>query len=452
MVSLSIISGPAFLLVAPSIALSAQPNPPPTLSATEPVWARKYDTVESDAPILERLNYIQVDGGSLSLSGEVRLRYETFDEETINSISAPAKDDYMLYRALLGVVWQSEGKVRLFGQIGLHGVAGKSGPVLSIDKSGADVQQAFAEFSKNDLMVRVGRQELPLGAQRLVSVREVPNVRLSFDAVRVDYKNITAFISRPVRLGTGSWDDASNLDQSFSGLYARTKNLPFKGLKADIYVFRLTRRTATYAVGIDKEERYTLGMRIFDKSPAFDYDIETGIQRGTYGARDIKAAYLAADFGYTFDRPIQPRAGIIFDVTTGDRDLSDRELNTFNPLYPRISFFTEISRVGAANMVRLAPSLAVKPLASLKVQFGADVIWRYRVEDAVYRQPAIPVPNTAGHHGKYIGTQLWITPSWQLNRHFGISGILAHGSVGKALKGVGSGDSNYGAFALTYRF
>ncbi len=64
-------------------------------------------------------------------------------------------------------------------------------PITSaVDENPLELHQAFAELllkpdSANKLHLRVGRQELFYGSQRLVSVRDGPNNRQSFDAIKM---------------------------------------------------------------------------------------------------------------------------------------------------------------------------------------------------------------------------------------------------------------------------
>src|SRR2546423_1533754 len=55
-----------------------------------------------------------------------------------------------------------------------------------------DVQQAFLDLRfpvtkgpEADPILRIGRQEMAFGSQRLVSIRDAPNVRRAFDGVRL---------------------------------------------------------------------------------------------------------------------------------------------------------------------------------------------------------------------------------------------------------------------------
>lgn len=135
---------------------------------------------------------------------------------------------------------------RAFVQFGYHNVFGKTAASTGTERSQTDVQQAFVEgtipFSDNQkLTLRVGRQEMPLGSQRLVSMREGPNIRQSFDAVRGFYKyganNLTAFVSQPVKTGGNNFDDEGDDDQAFWGFYDTSPIV--ENLNADVYFLRL---------------------------------------------------------------------------------------------------------------------------------------------------------------------------------------------------------------------
>ncbi len=76
------------------------------------------------------------------------------------------------------------------------------------------------------LVLRVGRQEMYYGSQRLVSVRETPNIRLSFDGARLVYQaasmNLSAFAVKPVSIQEGYFNNEPNPDSTFWGLYGVT--------------------------------------------------------------------------------------------------------------------------------------------------------------------------------------------------------------------------------------
>src|SRR6266542_2901134 len=74
-----------------------------------------------------------------------------------------------------------------------------------IDEKKLDIEAAFVEIGASEgdrwVVLQAGRQELNYGSGRLVSVREGPNVRQSFDGAKLKIKfgawRIDAFAARP---------------------------------------------------------------------------------------------------------------------------------------------------------------------------------------------------------------------------------------------------------------
>jgi len=64
-------------------------------------------------------------------------------------------------------------------------------------------------------------------------------------------------------------------------------------------------------------------------------------QVGRIGLEDIEAWAFGSLAGYTLrDIPWTPRLGIQVDASSGDRNLTDNKLNTFNPLFPNGYYVT----------------------------------------------------------------------------------------------------------------
>src|SRR6266540_1208534 len=79
---------------------------------------------------------------------------------------------------------------RAFGQVQSSLEDFRNGGPRPTDRDDFDLHQAFFDASttwhdENAVTLRAGRQELAYGSQRLISVRDSPNNRLAFDAVRV---------------------------------------------------------------------------------------------------------------------------------------------------------------------------------------------------------------------------------------------------------------------------
>ena len=119
-------------------------------------------------------------GISFSAGGEVRQEYEWFDNEEWGA-EVPDGNGYWLQRYMLHVDARLSRRVRLYGELKSGIEVGRAGGPRGSDEDRLDLHQAFVDVSFGPVTVRVGRQELAFGSQRLVSVREGPNVRQTFD-------------------------------------------------------------------------------------------------------------------------------------------------------------------------------------------------------------------------------------------------------------------------------
>ncbi len=150
--------------------------------------------------------------------------------------------------------------------------------------------------------------------------------------------------------------------------------------------------------------------------------------------------------------PWSPRFGLKADIASGDKNPNDNELNTFNALFPKGGYFTENGLIGPANIADLQPSLTLNIAPRVNVIVSAVVLWRDKITDAIYRQPNLPIIGTAGLSNRYTGTQYYVSPTWQMNSHLLLSATYVHFAVGKPIKAVGGGDSDYFSTWLTFRF
>jgi len=96
---------------------------------------------------------------------------------------------------------------RIFGQLKAGWKMERDGGPRPTDRDKFDVHQAFMDVSADigdsrSLTLRAGRQEMDYGSSRLISVREGPNVRQSFDGVKLALDasvwRVDGFVVRPV--------------------------------------------------------------------------------------------------------------------------------------------------------------------------------------------------------------------------------------------------------------
>ncbi len=166
-------------------------------------------------------------------------------------------------------------------------------------------------------------------------------------------------------------------------------------------------------------------------------------QIGRIGIEPIKAWAVGSLAGYTFaDVNLSPRVGIQLDAASGDGN-NNGSFGTFNPLFPNGYYFTLASYTGYTNLIHIKPSLTLSLSPSLKLMFAAAAQWRQNTADAIYTQPDIPVPNTAGRPGAYTGSCGQVRLDWNIDRATSFAIEAVHFTVGDALRNAGAHDSNY---------
>ena len=399
----------------------------------------------------------------LSLGGEVRERYELYNNDRWNP-AAPDQDGFLLQRYLLHADLHLGPSVRIFGQLQSALENWRKGGPRPIDEDQLDVHQLFVDLrlpsetsDRNEFTLRVGRQEMVYGSARLIALREAPNVRQAFDAVRlltrIEQWRVDAFVSRPVETDPGTFDDWGDHDISFWGVYA-THPLPFlKGADVDLYYLGFDRPDARFVQGTADELRHSIGARLFGKRGSWDYNVEGTFQFGTFDSDQITAWTLASDTGYTFEGVLAtPRVGLNAHVISGDTDASDNTLGTFNAMFPRSNYFGEIALIGAANIFDLHPSLDLHLTRKLTVSADWDFFWRYSTDDGIYDAGG-NVLRPASGDARWIGHQPGVGIAWQIDRHTSFSVAYAHFFAGDFIRQSGPGaDVDYVAVWLQYRF
>lgn len=441
------------------------PSPPPfRIIRYDESYGYLRDPARRSDP-LDALKFIPLNtnGDSyLTLGGEIRERYEVFSN--YNWGKGPQTDDgYLLQRYMVHADLHLGPNVRFFTQFKSGLEDGRNGGPRPPDKDEFDLHQAFLDVtahldSEDALTLRLGRQELSYGSQRLISPREGPNVRQSFDGARaIVYRNewrIDGFLTRPVETNPGIFDDHPDPAKLFWGVYA-VHPLPIvPGGNIDFYYLGLIRKSATFNQGTAREERHSIGTRFWGAKEGWDYNSEFIYQFGSFGSGDISAWTAGSDTGYTFASvPLTPRIGLKADIASGDGNPQNPNLGTFNGLFPRGAYFSETDLIGPANIIDLHPSLGL--LLTKHVQFTADwdFFWRESTGDGIYGVAVNPVRSGQRSNASYIGSQVQAKIDWQLNRHLVFAAAYAHFFAGEFLKETPPGkDVDYFSAWATYRF
>ena len=412
----------------------------------------------------DTLKYIPLSEGAagfLSIGGEARERFEAYENEFFSS-NPDADNAYFLQRYLLHADYHPSDWLRAFGQLQASFEDGRDGGPRPTDRDGVDIHQLFFDLSlatgeEGKLTLRSGRQEMSYGSERLISIREGPNNRRAFDAVRLLYRqddlSVDAFIASPVEVDEGAFDDDRIRDVWLWGAYATLPLRALPGMKMDFYYLGLHDPDASYDLGDGKEERHTIGTRFFGKRGSWDFNQEALYQFGSFNGGDISAWSVATDQGYTLgDLWGKPRLGLKAAIASGDRGAGKGDLETFSPLFPRGTYFTEASLLGPQNFIDVHPSLRLQPFEKWTIETGADFYWRESLDDGIYKPSGSVIYGGNPAYSRFVGTDLSCLVGWQASRHLSISASYTHFFTGGFIEQNGGHDVNYGSVWATYRF
>ncbi len=399
------------------------------------------------------------EGWYVTFGGELRERYEYFRNTQWNE--ANGSDGFLLQRYLLFADLHFGPRLRLFTNVESVLEGGRDGGPRPTDEDRIDLHEAFIDWEfdpARKLSLRVGRQEISLGSQRLVSIRKGPNAPRSFDGVDVIAHpgswRLDAFATRPVETDPGSFDDGADRSQKFWGVYATGPLRALEHANIDLYYLGLDRDDAHFDQGTATETRETAGARIWKGTAPWDYNFEAVYQWGRFGTGTINAWTVASDTGFTFTNAAwRPRASLKTDVTSGDRDPDAQALQSFNPLFPRGSYFGENQLVGPVNHIDLHPSIDLHPVETLTVNVSWMFFWRESLNDGLYGVPGNLLRSSAGTSSRYVGSQPSLTVTWAPNHHLAVVTDFEYFVAGPFLEESGSSDNvTFAASWLTFTF
>ena len=400
----------------------------------------------------------------LTIGGEMRPYYELFENERWG---ADPEDDngHFLQRYMLHADLHLHPNFRFFSQVKSCLENGRTGGPRPTDEDTLDLHQAFADFTwhpneKGAFLFRLGRQEIGFGSSRLISTREVANVRRSFDGLRVTWHegvwNIDGFATRPVQTNREIFDDHTDHTQAFWGVYAvRPWSLLNLNGNIDLYYLGLDKKQARFNQGSGREQRQMIGTRIWNSRGPFDFNFELVYQFGTFADHgNISAWMIDSDTGYTFHKlRLHPRIGLKADVASGDEDPNDPDLQTFNPLFPRGDYFGWLSPIGPLNHLGLHPKFSL--MFSKTVSLTAEWVfyWRENANDGIYSISGALLRSGNSGTGRFIGHQPAVMAKWQLDRHTTYTIYWAHFIIGEFFDRSPSAKSiTYFGSWLTYKF
>ncbi len=132
----------------------------------------------------------------------------------------------------------------------------------------------------------------------------------------------------------------------------------------------------------------------------------------------------------------------------------DGRLQTFNPLFPRGSYFGLAAFIAPVNLGDVHPSLALE-LVPEKLVGMLDYVafWRYSRRDGIYNQAVAVVVPGGDATGRFIGHQSALDVTYTPNRHLMLRAEGTWFSAGEFLEQAGPGkDIWFGGATVQFKF
>lgn len=398
-----------------------------------------------------------------SIGGETRQHFEYIRNENFGE-GVQDGNGWYLQRYLLHSDFHAGDRFRLFFQLMTGTESGRAGGPRGVDEDRMDVNQLFADFTVpagggSDVTLRLGRQEIIFGARRFFNYRERPNLRLSHDAAMLTWERpgttVTGFAARPVQISRGFFDNNSGFEQSWWGLYGVQEAGWRFPANFDLYYVGLNFENTVYDQGRAHELRHMLGTRLWGEQGDLDYDFEFVYQFGAFGDGNIGAWAVASDTGYTvaLPRDTSARFSVRADVYSGDDDPADRDLEAFNPMFPKGLHISQNAPVGLINTYQLHPRATLNWDRNWSGTASALFIWRESLNDGVYNIANALLKTGQQSTSRFVGTQLEVDIKYTFDRHLDVRAIYNYFEAGPFIQETPPGGNiTYLSGLLTYRF
>ena len=417
--------------------------------------------------------------GFITIDIQERLRFESRENnfDFNNPVNSLTDDSWLLQRARIGIKIKPNSWLTFYAQgqdsreimsdrADFPGVLGAEGD------DPFDLRQAYieiADYAKSPWGLKLGRQILSFGDERIIGAFDWNNFGRTFDAAKLTYKSgpltVDAFAASvvvPRRSGMNMSDlyngNETRREQIFSGIYASTT--AWGPQTTDLYVLHLHEDQLTTSTNF-----LTLGARLKSKPGAFapapvsdgksvapapkpvgfDYDFEGAFQTGEVRGLDLTAFALHGGIGYTFDTGWMPRIGIAYNYGSGDGNPADGDTETFQNLFPtNHKFYGQMDVFSWQNMQDLEISFKCSPTKKLTAKAEFHAFWLASTDDSWYRANGIatvrPLTPVARGASDSVGYEADVTLTYTVSKNLSFEGGYSHFFAGDYLSDTGASD------------
>lgn len=366
----------------------------------------------------------------LSFGGSFWYRYMHETDSRLNA--AGINNDYHLLRTRLHADLWYQDQFRLFAEMLDARALGLDLPALAIDKNHTDMLNLFADVKLGQFMdgpayLRVGRQELLYGSQRLISTLDWANTRQTFQGVKTFWQtpafNLDAFWVRPMVTELNQFDNWDK-DRNFVGLWGTYKAIP--GQVLDLYYLSLIDNRIVSPANITQGNvlqgdsvLHTIGARWVGDYERILYELEGMYQFGKRSHLDISAFSIASGVGYQLPLPMNPQFWLRYDFASGDKNHRDGRSNTFNQLFPfGHYYFGYIDQIGRQNIHDFNAQFTLHPQPWVTFLGQYHRFYLANKRDYLYNAAgAGTIRDITGQSGSHVGDEIDFTINFHLSRH-----------------------------------
>ena len=399
---------------------------------------------------------------TLSIGGDVRLQAWSFNNANFGD-NGPDQS-YLYQRVLLHADLNISNNFRLFSQIGSMHTQGKDFIIPDIDVDKLSMRLLFADIKfkvGTNFLLRVGRQELSYGDSRMMSFREGPNIRLSYDGLKLTLRenNLQGdfFVVRPMVNNKGVFDNKTSDEELVYATYWTYKSK--KNLNLDFYYFGLEKDEVFYFdySNINKESRHTLGFRIGQSNTPLFHNTEVSYQFGKFGNENIQAFQQITQLGYQFKEVKCAPSFLIQEfIHSGDKDQDDGTINTFRTISARPSTGSKFG-FASSNAIILMPEVNISPANALTLKARYMWIWRYSTSDIIYNPGNSSIMRNGiaeeGFNEKFLAEGFEFDAAYIANKHLSFDLQAGFFTAGDYATATGAGErlSSF-LFNCSYKF
>ncbi len=264
----------------------------------------------------------------IKVGGEFRTRVELRTNEDLNS-AVPDNDVFVLLRTRVYLDLNPTSYVRLFAMFQDSETLGQNAASIFKVPDRRKLYQAFL-YLKNDAplvtSLKMGRQEMIYGDERLIGAFNWSNLGRSFDGAVVRLENAHFWLDL-----FGTRIHPAGKENQFAGAYGHWKGFP----QGELEAYALYLHGSKSGLNGGSLSIVTIGSRLKGKfKKNYDYGFEGAYQTGTSGGSTVSAFATHLRFGYTFPLGFKPRLGIEYNFASGDENPGTGKVTTFNNLFP----------------------------------------------------------------------------------------------------------------------